>query len=159
MLSETAAFDPLRKGAVSAFNVHTHTAPHSHVGRKSMPSGKKKGKGGGGETPRSEPTPSAAAEPVADAAADGEAEEEEEEEVQGNKRDGADISKVTDFVEQKELDSAKASKAIASIAADIEVDREAERERERELAAVVIEQVCMIRLSCTAHGRRPFHPT
>ena len=59
----------------------------------------------------------------------------------GNKRDGGDISKVTDYVEQKELDSANASKAIASIVTEVEVDREAERERERELAAVVIEQV------------------
>ena len=108
------------------------------VGRNRMP-GKKKGKGG--ETPRAEPAASTAVEPAADAAADGEAEEEEEEEQVGNKRDGADISRVTDFVEHKELDSAKASKAIASIANEIEVDREAERERERELAAVVIDQV------------------
>eukprot|EP00322_Chrysochromulina_rotalis_P030626 CAMPEP_0115859374 /NCGR_PEP_ID=MMETSP0287-20121206/16583_1 /TAXON_ID=412157 /ORGANISM="Chrysochromulina rotalis, Strain UIO044" /LENGTH=135 /DNA_ID=CAMNT_0003313673 /DNA_START=12 /DNA_END=419 /DNA_ORIENTATION=+ len=85
-------------------------------------------------SPRDAPAAAAAAEP-----ADGEAEEDEEE-VMGNKRDGADISKVTDFVEQKELDSAKASKAIASITQEMEVDREAERARERELAAVAIEQ-------------------
>jgi hypothetical protein len=48
---------------------------------------------------------------------------------------------VTDFLEQKELDSAKASRALASITAEETVDREAERERERELAAVAIDQV------------------
>ena len=67
--------------------------------------------------------------------------EEEEEEATGSKRDGADVSKVTDFVEQKELDSAKASKALADITSTIKVDREAEAARERELAAVSIEQV------------------
>ena len=103
-------------------------------------SGKKKKSKGGAETPRESPREKA--EPAADGAADGDADEEEEEVVVGNKRDGADISKVTDFVEQKELDSAKASKAIASITTEMEVDREAERERERELAAVAIEQVC-----------------
>ena len=77
------------------------------------------------------------AEPVDDPAAD---EEEAEEETKGSKRDGADISKVTDFVEQKELDSAKASQAIASITSSVKVDREAELARERELAAVSIEQ-------------------
>ena len=102
-----------------------------------MPSKKGKGKGDGGgsapATPRSEP---AAAEP-----APAEPEEEEEEEAAtGNKRDGADISKVTDHVEQKELDASKASKAIASIGVELEVDRAAERERERELAAVVVDQ-------------------
>lgn len=94
------------------------------------PKEKKKGK----ETPRN-----TAAEPTNEPA-DGEADEEEEEQVVGSKRDGSDISKVTDFVEQKELDSAKASKAIASIMREDEVDREAERERERELAAVAVDQ-------------------
>ena len=88
---------------------------------------KQKG-GGGGATPRDE--------------AD---DDTETEEVQtGNKRDGADISKVTDFVEQKELDSAKASQAIASITSSLKVDREAELARERELAAVSIQQVCFL---------------
>ena len=98
----------------------------------------KKNKGdGGAATPRSE---GAGAEPVDDPAAD-EEEAEEVEATKGNKRDGADISKVTDFVEQKELDSAKASQAIASITSSVKVDREAELARERELAAVSIEQV------------------
>jgi hypothetical protein len=76
-----------------------------------------------------------------EAAADDETDDVEEEETKGNKRDGADISKVTDYVEQKELDSAKASQAIASLGAEVNVDREAELARERELAAVKIEQV------------------
>ena len=95
----------------------------------------------GGDSPKAEPAAGAAAGPAADAMVDGEADDDEEEVEQGNKRDGADVSKVTDFVEQKELDSAKASKALASITAADEVDRAAERERERELAAVVIDQV------------------
>ena len=109
--------------------------------------GKKKNKAA--ETPRDAST---GAEPTAEPAADGEVDEDEDEEVVGNKRDGADISKVTDFVEQKELDSAKASKAIASITTEMEVDREAERERERELAAVVIEQVRMSACERRAHA-------
>ena len=92
------------------------------------PKGKKKGDGAA--TPRSE-----AEDPAAD-----EEEAEEVENAKGNKRDGGDISKVTDFVEQKELDSAKASQAIASITSNLKVDREAEAARERELAAVSIEQ-------------------
>lgn len=84
-------------------------------------------------TPRAEPAP------VEDPVADDE-ETEEVEETKGSKRDGADVSKVTDFVEQKEIDSAKASQAIASITKDVEVDREKEAARERELAAVSIEQ-------------------
>ena len=107
------------------------------------PKKNKKGGGGGGgdsapSTPRSEAAESARAEPIDDSAAD---DEETEEEQTGSKRDGADISKVTDFVEGKELDSAKASQAIASITSDLKVDREAEAARERELAAVSIEQV------------------
>jgi hypothetical protein len=111
-----------------------------------MPSKKNKSKGDGGSapaTPRSEP----AAGGAADANTEAEMEEDEEEVATGNKRDGADISKVTDYVEQKELDSAKATKAIASIVTELEVDREAERERERELAAVVIEQARAIHTS------------
>ena len=106
------------------------------------PKGKKKGGGGGGGgggTPRAEAeaTPRGA-EPVEDPA--GDEEEAEEENATGSKRDGADISRVTDFVEQKELDSKKASEAIARMTAEMKVDREAEAQRERELAAVKIEQ-------------------
>ena len=96
------------------------------------PKNKKKG-GGGGETPES--TPRGAAEPTEEEEGD-----EEVEEAKGSKRDGADISKVTDFIEQKELDSAKASQAIASLSATLTEDRAAEAARERELAAVSIEQ-------------------
>ena len=97
-----------------------------------------KKKGGGNDksaTPRDEPTKT---EPVADGEAD---EDLEEEQNAGNKRDGSDISKLTDYVEQKELDSAKASQAIASITAEAKVDREAELQREKELAAVKVDQV------------------
>ncbi|KOO27062.1 huntingtin interacting protein k [Chrysochromulina tobinii] len=101
----------------------------------------------GGDSPKAEPAAGAAAGPAADAMVDGEADDDEEEVEQGNKRDGADVSKVTDFVEQKELDSAKASKALASITAADEVDRAAERERERELAAVVIDQADVVMIA------------
>ena len=85
-------------------------------------------------------TAAAPAEPEG-ATGDEEAEEAEEAEQSGRaKREGADVSRVTDFVEQKELDSAKASQAIASITSSVKVDREAELARERELAAVSIEQ-------------------
>lgn len=93
-----------------------------------------------GGTPPTEHSDSSKSEPTADGEADEEVEEEEKQ--VGNKRDGSDISKVTDYVEQKELDSAKASKAIASIGLEQEVDREAELQRERELAAVTIDAVC-----------------
>jgi hypothetical protein len=88
-----------------------------------------------------------------------ETEETEEEEENGTEpktmREGADVSKVTDFFEQKELDSAKASKALASIAAEDTVDREAEREREKELAAVQIEQVGLrYNAAASEHGAR-----
>ena len=109
----------------------------------------------GGDS-KAEPAAGAAAGPAADAMVDGEADDDDEEVEQGNKRDGADVSKVTDFVEQKELDSAKASKALASITAADEVDRAAERERERELAAVVIDQVRRAHPpahACTPHSR------
>lgn len=86
-----------------------------------------------------EPTP-AAAEPPPEPVVDETDEEEEEGDTKANARDGGDISKVTDYVEHKELDSARASRAIASIATEMEVDWEAERERERELAAVTIDQ-------------------
>ena len=108
----------------------------------------KKKKGGGDATPRSDDKPAAAAE-----APDEPEDDTEEEAASGNKRDGADVSKVTDFVEQKELDSAKASKAIASITAEEQVDREAEAARERELAAVSIEQVRITRGVLACVGR------
>lgn len=109
-----------------------------------MPKKREKEKGSGGSaasTPRAEDTPRAAA--AADPPpTDGDEEVEEEVEDQtANKREGGDISKVTDYVEQKELDSVKASQAIASITAELKENREAELARERELAAVSIEQV------------------
>ena len=103
-----------------------------------MPPKKNKSKGGSGtdsaaSTPRKpeeDPQP-----------ADGEDEDPEDaEDAQGNKRDGADVSKVTDFVEQKELDSARAQQAMAKLVQAQKVDSEAELARERELAAVSIEQ-------------------
>lgn len=98
----------------------------------------KKNKKGGGDSAASTPasTPRKEEDPPA---ADGE-DEEVEEVAEGSKRDGADVSKVTDFVEQKELDSAKAADAMASIMQAQKVDREAELAREKELAAVSIEQ-------------------
>uniref|UniRef100_A0A7S3BM35 Nascent polypeptide-associated complex subunit alpha-like UBA domain-containing protein n=1 Tax=Haptolina ericina TaxID=156174 RepID=A0A7S3BM35_9EUKA len=114
--------------------------------------GKKKGKAAeatstGGDDSSREPAAGAAAKgsaaqtPTATEPIESEETEEDEETDQSTKkRDGADISKVTDFLEQKELDSAKASRALASITAEETVDREAERERERELAAVAIDQ-------------------
>ncbi|KAL3932912.1 MAG: hypothetical protein SGPRY_000508 [Prymnesium sp.] len=95
----------------------------------------------GGKAEATQPT----GQPVSSDPLDGAEEEPEEEEessssAQNKLREGADVSRVTDFVEQKELDSARASRALASIAADDTVDREAERERERELAAVKIDQ-------------------
>lgn len=97
--------------------------------------GKKKGKGGDSSA---EPTP--ASTPRDDSAAD----DDEEEATQGNARDGGDISKVTDFVEQKEMDAAKASQALQNIMASRAEEAErkaAEAARERELATVSIEQV------------------
>ena len=104
-----------------------------------MPSkGKKKG---GGDSAPSTPRETPAEQPEeADPTADAE-DEGEEEDTKGSRRDGADISKVTDFVEQKELDSAKASQAIASLGEQLKVDHEAILARERELAAVSINQV------------------
>ena len=51
-----------------------------------------------------------------------------------------DVAALREFY-AKEIDSAKASQAIASIMTESKVDREAEAARERELAAVSIEQV------------------
>ena len=70
----------------------------------------------------------------------GEDVEDEQQNVGKASIDGSDISKVTDFVEQRELDAKKASEAVAALAALDEVDREAEAKRERELAAVKINQ-------------------
>ena len=70
--------------------------------------------------------------------------EDESEEAQetGTQRDGADVSKVTDYVEQEEMDHAKASRAIAALTDSMDtVDQEAEAKREKELAAVKINQV------------------
>ena len=93
-----------------------------------MPGKKNKSKGDGGSapaTPRSEPAAGGAAADATEA----EIEEEDDEVATGNKRDGADLSKVTDYVEQKELDSKKASEAIARMTAEMKVDREAEAQR------------------------------
>lgn len=114
---------------------------------------KKKGGGSAASTPRDEPKKT---EP-----ADGEPDEEiddVEEQGAGNKRDGADISKVTDYVEQKELDSARASQAIASITAEMKVDREAELAREKELAAVKIDQVRLPATSSNPETPSPPYP-
>lgn len=96
---------------------------------------KKAGGGGGSDSAASTPRKPEEDPP---AAADGDDEEVEETEQEGNKRDGADVSKVTDFVEQKELDSARAKQAMASIMQAQKVATEAELAHERELAAVTI---------------------
>ena len=98
---------------------------------------KSKGGGGGGDSAASSPA-STPRKPEEDPP-DGD-DEEVEDEATGNKRDGADVSKVTDFVEQKELDSARAKKAMASIMQAQKVATEAELAHERELAAVTISQ-------------------
>ena len=85
--------------------------------------------------------PAAVSEPEPTTADDDDMEEEEMKGSKQEQRDGADMQKVTDFVEQKELDSKKASKAAMDFAAAETVDREAERERARMLAAVSIDQV------------------
>lgn len=84
--------------------------------------------------------PAAKAEPVKAEPADAEDEEAEEEVQKGSKRDGTDVSRVTDYVETKELDSAKAADAVAMLTKTTEVDRAAELARERELAAVQIDK-------------------
>ena len=81
--------------------------------------------------------------------------ESEEAQQTGTKRDGADVSKVTDYVEQQEMDHAKASKAIASLTDSMDtVDEEAEAKREKELAAVKINQE---RLPVPATRKRRHH--
>ena len=105
--------------------------------------GKAKGAAASGDGAIAKATAVATGQAAADPPPEMEETEEEEESStdQKNLREGSDVSRVTDFVEQKELDSAKASKALASITAEDIVDREAEREREKELAAVQINQV------------------
>ena len=99
----------------------------------------KKGSGGAEEAKaRPATAPVKAAEPPPEDVED----ESEEAQETGTKRDGADVSKVTDYVEQEEMDHAKASKAIAALTDSMDtVDREAEAKREKELAAVKINQV------------------
>ena len=98
---------------------------------------KSKGSGGGGDSAAS--TPASTPRKPEEDPPDGD-DEEVEDEATGNQRDGADVSKVTDFVEQKELDSAKAKQAMASIMQAQKVATEAELAHERELAAVTISQ-------------------
>lgn len=121
---------------------------------------KKKGKdkkegSGGGEAERPASAPVKKAEPAADA----EEVEDAEEAAQGNKRDGADVSKVTDFAEEKEMDQKKASQAIAAITDSLSnIDLEAEARREKELAAVKIKQARRQpkrRCATPARHRRP----
>ena len=62
---------------------------------------------------------------------------------------------MTDYVEQQEMDHAKASKAIASLTDSMDtVDEEAEAKREKELAAVKINQE---RLPVPATRKRRHH--
>lgn len=68
------------------------------------------------------------------------ADEVEEGAAAANKRDGADVSRVTDFAEQKEMDSSKSLAALQSLTNEAKVDREAEKRRAAELAAVSIDQ-------------------
>ena len=87
-----------------------------------------------------EPAPEGKAEPDAEPDADDAEDEAEQQQKGGGDIGGGDISKVTDYAEEREIDSTKASRAAAALAADDSVDREAERARERELAKVSIEQ-------------------
>jgi len=85
-----------------------------------------------------------AAEPAAKASADGDEEDVEEEQAGGSKeqrREGGDVSKLTDYVPQREIDSDRATQAVASIADDAQTaaEREAEAAREKELAAVAVD--------------------
>eukprot|EP00967_Tisochrysis_lutea_P006746 scaffold8023_cov28-Tisochrysis_lutea.AAC.2 len=74
-----------------------------------------------------------------------EAEEEDvEEEEAGSKekrREGGDVAKLTDYVEQREIDSERATQAVASImdGGQTAAEREAEAAREKDLANVTIE--------------------
>ena len=56
-------------------------------------------------------------------------------------REGGDVAKLTDYVEQREIDSARATQAVASIleGSQTAAEREAEIARERELAAVQVD--------------------
>ena len=97
----------------------------------------KKGSGGAEDAKARPSTAPVKAEPPPEDVED----ESEEAQQTGTKRDGADVSKVTDYVEQQEMDHAKASKAIASLTDSMDtVDEEAEAKREKELAAVKINQ-------------------
>merc|ERR1712127_741841 len=97
----------------------------------------KKGSGGAEEAKARPSTAPVKAEPPPEDVED----ESEEAQQTGTKRDGAEVSKVTDYVEQEEMDHAKASKAIASLTDSMDtVDEEAEAKREKELAAVKINQ-------------------
>lgn len=71
--------------------------------------GKKSGEKSGGGASDGQARP-ATAEPTRTAGASAE-DIEEDEEQQGNKRDGADVSRVTDYVEEKELDQSRAAEA------------------------------------------------
>ena len=113
--------------------------PPAHAGRMA-PKKNKKGGGSGGDSAASTPASTPRKTEEDPPAADGDEEEAEDTETAGNKRDGADVSKVTDFVEQKELDSARAKQAMASIMQAQKVASEAELAHERELAAVTISQ-------------------
>jgi NACalpha-BTF3-like transcription factor len=77
--------------------------------------------------------------------AGGEADEDElDQEAAGSKekqREGGDVSKLTDYVEQREIDSDRATQAVASImgGAQTAAEHEAEAAREKTLAAVAVD--------------------
>ena len=136
--SETSASHAPREDARRSAS--SACAPLAARGPAPMAPKKNKSKGGGGDSAAPSPA-STPRKPEEDPpAADGDDEEVEDAETAGNKRDGADVSKVTDFVEQKELDSARAKQAMASIMQAQKVATEAELAHERELAAVTISQ-------------------
>ena len=92
---------------------------------------------------KSEPA-AAAAQPPAAAGGPEEEAEDVEETAGGSKeqqREGGDVAKLTDYVEQREIDSARATQAVASIleGSQTAAEREAEIARERELAAVQVD--------------------
>ena len=122
------------KGSYSSLRLPPRAAPL--LGRPVSDMAPKKGK-------KSEPAAAAAQPPAAAGGPEVEAEDVEET-AGGSKeqqREGGDVAKLTDYVEQREIDSARATQAVASIleGSQTAAEREAEIARERELAAVQVD--------------------
>lgn len=67
-----------------------------------------------------------------------EREEQQDQKTRTGAEQAAALDKVTDMVEEKELDTSKTQKAMQALAASRQADLEAQRQRERELAAVKV---------------------